>query len=204
MDANQCELLFPHILHSGAKTKPQTGVRDSKGGVLKGRRPSGKRCRPLPNLWHEWNKWMKENENGWGVISGRQRKTSANYYEWKTAAELMKKKKKEVSFFIHHPRIINCSQAFWWGWRKPQDTWLTSHTAEEDSETQRGGELEATTKKKAVLFRDTVLVTVCHGRGKRGETKNRVKRCVKIHYRKIIKSQVEHKFIKYSLFTDHM
>jgi len=45
---------------------------------------------------------MKENENGWRVISGRQRKTSANCYEWETAAELMKKKKKEkkeLTFF---------------------------------------------------------------------------------------------------------
>lgn len=38
---------------------------------------------------------MKENENGWGVISGRQRKTSANCYEWEAAAELMKKKKRK-------------------------------------------------------------------------------------------------------------
>lgn len=38
---------------------------------------------------------MKENENGRGVISGRQRKTFANCYEWETAAELMKKKKTE-------------------------------------------------------------------------------------------------------------
>lgn len=47
---------------------------------------------------------MKENENGRGVISGRQRETSANYYEWETAAELMKKKKKgkkNLTFFFH-------------------------------------------------------------------------------------------------------
>lgn len=47
---------------------------------------------------------MKENENGWGVISGRQSETSANYYEWETAAELMKKKEqkkeKELTFFF--------------------------------------------------------------------------------------------------------
>lgn len=48
---------------------------------------------------------MKENENGWGVISGRQRETSANYYEWKTAAELMKKKKERSQFF--HPPSKN-------------------------------------------------------------------------------------------------
>lgn len=42
---------------------------------------------------------MKENENGRGVISGRQWETSANYYEWETAAELMKKKEKELTFF---------------------------------------------------------------------------------------------------------
>lgn len=43
---------------------------------------------------------MKENENGWGVISGRQFETSANSYEWETAAELMKKKEmKELTFF---------------------------------------------------------------------------------------------------------
>lgn len=43
---------------------------------------------------------MKENENGRGVISGRQRETGANCYEWETAAELMKKKKKELTFFF--------------------------------------------------------------------------------------------------------
>ena len=74
---------------------------------------------------------MKENENGWGVISGSHCETSANYYEWETAAELMKKKKKERKnshffFFIRHPRIIKRTQAVWWGWRKPQDTRLTS------------------------------------------------------------------------------
>ncbi len=43
---------------------------------------------------------MKENENGSGVISGRQCETIANYYEWETAAELMKKKKKKkLTFF---------------------------------------------------------------------------------------------------------
>lgn len=127
----------------GRKTKPQTGVRDSKEGCWRvdGHQENG--AGPLPNLWHEWNKRMKENENGWGVISGRQCGTSANYYEWETAAELMKKKKKRRKklfflwvFFIRHPRIINCVQAFWWGWRKPQT--LDSHPcAQEDSEAQR-------------------------------------------------------------------
>lgn len=74
---------------------------------------------------------MKENENGRGVISGRQWETSANYYEWETAAELMKKKGERTHFFlIRHPRIINRVQAFGRGWRKPQDTWLTSHHRE--------------------------------------------------------------------------
>lgn len=52
---------------------------------------------------------MKENENGWGVISGRQSETSANYYEWETAAELMKKrtKKRENSLFFFHPPSKN-------------------------------------------------------------------------------------------------
>lgn len=53
---------------------------------------------------------MKENENGWGVISGRQSETSANYYEWETAAELMKKRKKkrrENSLFFHPPSKNN-------------------------------------------------------------------------------------------------
>lgn len=60
---------------------------------------------------------MKENENGWGVISGSHCETSANYYEWETAAELMKKKRKKertlTFFFIRHPRIIKRAQAVW-------------------------------------------------------------------------------------------
>lgn len=136
--------VFFHIFSALIQNKATNGSLRLKRRVLKGRRPSGKRCRPLPNLWHEWNKWMKENENGWGVISGRQSETSANYYEWETAAELMKKrtKKKERThfFFIRHPRIINRGQAFWWGWRKPQDTWLTSHRKGGQRHTKRGGE----------------------------------------------------------------
>lgn len=138
---------FFHIFSALIQNKATNGSLRLKRRVLKGRRPSGKRCRPLPNLWHEWNKWMKENENGWGVISGRQSETSANYYEWETAAELMKKrtKKKERTHFffsIRHPRIINRRQAFWWGWRKPQDTWLTSHRKGGQRHTKRGGEWE--------------------------------------------------------------
>lgn len=43
---------------------------------------------------------MKENENGRGVISGRQRKTFANCYEWETAAELMKKKRERKNLLF--------------------------------------------------------------------------------------------------------
>lgn len=50
---------------------------------------------------------MKENENGWGVISGRQCKTSANYYEWEAAAELMKKKKRKERTYFFHPASKN-------------------------------------------------------------------------------------------------
>lgn len=147
-----------HIFFTLMQNKATNGSLKLKRRVLKGRRPSGKRRRPLPNLWHEWNKWMKENENGWGVISGRQCETSANYYEWETAAELMKKKKKqkkELTFFIRHPRIINRAQAFWWGWRKPQDTWLTSHHRRGRWNTQRG-KIEAK-KEEGVLLRGTKL-----------------------------------------------
>lgn len=95
----QKSLLFPHFL-TLILNKATNRSLSLKRGVLKSRRPSGKRCRPVPNLWHEWNKWMKENENGWGVISGRQFETSANSYEWETAAELMKKKEmKDLTFF---------------------------------------------------------------------------------------------------------
>lgn len=155
------------------QNKATNGSLRLKRRVLKGRRPSGKRCRPLPNLWHEWNKWMKENENGWGVISGRQCETIANYYEWETAAELVKKKgRKNSLFFIHHPRIINRAQAFWWGWRKPQDTWLTSH--------HRGGRWNAERgkkkKKRGLLLGNEVefLVTVSYKKSA-GKTKSGAK-----------------------------
>lgn len=144
-----------HIFFALIQNKATIGSLGLKRGVLKGRRPSGKRRRPLPNLWHEWNKWMKENENGRGVISGRQCKTSANYYEWETAAELMKKK--ELTFFIHHPRIINHGQAFWWGWGKPQDTWLTSHCKGGQWHTKRGRRRR--NKRRFIGGQSRVLVT---------------------------------------------
>lgn len=109
-----------------------------KRRVMMGRWPLGKQCGPLPKLWHEWNKWMKENENGWGVISGRECRTSANYYEWETAAEWVKKRKNSFFFCNHHPRIINCMQAFWWGWRKPQGTWLALQCAGGQQKHRRG------------------------------------------------------------------
>lgn len=57
------------------------------------------------NSWHEWNKWMKENENGRGVSSGRQNETSANYYEWGNCCWANKKNKD--LFFLQPPSKNN-------------------------------------------------------------------------------------------------
>lgn len=72
----------------------------------------------------------------WSLAGGV--KSSANYYEWEAAAELMKKKekRKKHTFFIRHPRIINRVQDFWWGWRKPQDT--SNHRGQWDTEGEGG------------------------------------------------------------------
>lgn len=160
MDANQRELLFPHFASLRCKTKPQTGVWDSKEGCWRvdGHQENDAGPCQIYDM-NETNGWRKMKMVGVWSLAGSA-KTGANCYEWETAAELMKKRKekKELTFFIRHPRIINRVQAFWWGWRKPLDTWLTSY--------RRGGRWgEHRSKKKREFCWGTKLKFLALKRG---------------------------------------
>lgn len=154
------------------KTKPQTGVLDSKRGV-----EGSTAIRKTMQASAKSMTWMKQMDEGkwkwlgcdlWQAVRNQCQLLWMGNHCW---ANEKKKEKKELTFFIRHPRIINRVQAFWWGWKKPQDTWLTSHRRGEQWNTEWRNRT-----KKGVLLGDKVKIFVTVSYEKRaGETKSGVK-----------------------------
>ena len=182
LDANQCELLFPSDSSLWCTNRSLT----LKRRVLKGRWPPGKRCgAPAKSMT-----WMKQTDEGkwkwlgcelWQAVRNQCQLLWMGNRCW--ANEKRKKeRRKDLSFFIRHPRIINCVQAFWWGWRKPQDTWLASRCAGGQWNTKTG---EKQKQKKVVLLGDKVEellgATDKEGRWTQKWSKNwKMSRCVSL------------------------
>lgn len=108
---NCCFRIFFTLLRNKAT---EGGVCDSKGGRWKVDGHQDNIAGHCQNPWHEWNKWMTENENGWGVSSGRQNKTSANCYEWGNCCWANVKKQTNFVLFFpsHNLRIIRQRLAY--------------------------------------------------------------------------------------------
>ena len=98
-----------------SKTKPQTGVWDSKKGCWKVDSHQENDASPCQIYdMNETNGWRKMKMVGVWSLADRA-KPVPTIMNGETAAELMKKKVLFFFPFIHFPRIINQGQTFWCG-----------------------------------------------------------------------------------------
>lgn len=134
----QCDFLVSLlILYSDGKQSHKQELETQKKGD-DGSMATRKTVR-TPAKTMTWMKQMDEGKWKWLGCDLWQGVQNQCQLLWMGNRCWVSEKKKEFLFFCnHHPRIINCMQAFWWGWRKPQGTWLALQCAGGQQKHRRG------------------------------------------------------------------